>query len=198
MPDSRRELGVFLRSRRARLAPADVGLPRTGRRRTAGPAPGGTRAARRDERDHLFHLAGQAPAPSVQERLTPEVAAVPGLLQPNPAYIIDATYDVLSHNQAADDLFPNLLSDRRANFVRWVFAEPVAKEVLIDWEPEARGLLARLRTLSGREPAGFAYTAFHLAEQPDQTLVIYSDAGAQPDTEEDQGRPGAIPSAYEW
>ncbi len=91
-----------------------------------------------------------------------------------------------------------MLSDRRANFVRWVFAEPVAKEVLIDWEPEARGLLARLRTLSGREPAGFAYTAFHLAEQPDQTLVIYSDAGAQPDTEEDQGRPGAIPSAYEW
>ncbi|RSM85524.1 XRE family transcriptional regulator [Kibdelosporangium aridum] len=276
MPDSRRELGVFLRSRRARLAPADVGLPRTGRRRTPGlrreelallagmsatwytyleqgrdirPSDQVLEALAtalrldRDERDHLFHLAGHAPAPSARERLAPEVAAVPMLLQPNPAYIIDATYDVLSHNQAAEDLFPNLVSDRRANFVRWVFAEPVAKEILIDWEPEARGLLARFRALSARnpadqrfsrlvdelheaspqvrewwpqydvrtrrsgrkrlrrpdgEPAVFAYTAFHLAEQPDQTLVIYSDVHVRADTEEDQDRPSAIPSAYEW
>lgn len=34
-PD-RRQLGSFLRSRRERLTPDDVGLPRTGRRRTPG------------------------------------------------------------------------------------------------------------------------------------------------------------------
>ena len=101
-----------------------------------------------------------------------------------------------------------------------MFLEPAARDVLVDWEPEARGLLARLRTLAGRHPgdprytrlidelnAGspevrdwwprydvqarrggrkrlrrpgrgtidYAYTAFHLAEQPEQTLVIYSD-----------------------
>ncbi|NJP82331.1 transcriptional regulator, partial [Streptomyces sp. AA8] len=88
------------------------------------------------------------------------------------------------------------------------------------WELEARGLLARLRTLAGRHPgdprytrlidelnAGsaevrawwpqydvqdrhggrkrlrsrggqeveFVYSAFHLAERPEQTLVVYSD-----------------------
>jgi len=34
--ESRRELGAFLRSRRARVRPADVGLPEVGRRRTPG------------------------------------------------------------------------------------------------------------------------------------------------------------------
>ncbi len=34
--EARRELGEFLRARRAQLAPEDVGLPTTGRRRTAG------------------------------------------------------------------------------------------------------------------------------------------------------------------
>ncbi|WP_425473158.1 hypothetical protein [Streptomyces montanus] len=32
------------------------------------------------------------------------MAAVPLLLQPHPAYVIGGNYDVLSHNQAADEL----------------------------------------------------------------------------------------------
>ena len=35
-PDQRRELGAFLRSRRERITPGEVGLPQTGRRRTPG------------------------------------------------------------------------------------------------------------------------------------------------------------------
>ncbi|MFJ9855821.1 hypothetical protein [Streptomyces sp. NPDC101150] len=151
------------------------------------------------------------------------MAAVPLLLQPHAAYIIGSNYDVLSHNRAADALFPHHTAavGRPPNFARWVFLEPFAHAVLVDWEREARGLLARLRTLAGRHPddpryirltyelkAGspevrawwpqydvqarrggrkrlrlpgrgvveFAYTAFHLAEQPEQTLVFYSDA----------------------
>ncbi|RAS70697.1 hypothetical protein C8D87_101998 [Lentzea atacamensis] len=73
------------------------------------------------------------------------------LLQPHPAYIIDGSYDVLSHNQDAAELLPNLTVTRdRPNFARWVFTEPVARHVLVDWEPEARALLARLRTFAGR------------------------------------------------
>jgi transcriptional regulator with XRE-family HTH domain len=254
--DQRRELGVFLRSRRERITPAEVGLPRTGRRRTPGlrreelallagisatwytyleqgrdirasdqvlAALASTLRLDPHERDHLFHLAGHAPVVEADEPepLTADAAAVPLLLQPHPAYIIGGSYDVLSYNQAADELFPNLTAapDRPANFARWVFTEPVARNVLVDWESEARGLLARLRTLAGRHPANprftrlidelhaastqvrawwpqydvqarhggrkrlrrlgrtidFAYTAFHLAEQPEQTLVIYSD-----------------------
>ncbi|MEU6476546.1 helix-turn-helix transcriptional regulator [Streptomyces sp. NPDC047017] len=177
------------------------------------------------ERGHLFRLAGQAPAgeTAAPEALSTEVAAVPLLLQPHPAYVIGGTYDVLSHNQAARELFPYLAvhTDRPPNFARWVFLDPAAREVVVDWESEARGLLARLRTLAGRHPGDpryaalveelqqgsrevrawwprydvqdrhggrkrlrcpgrgvveFAYTAFHVAEQPDQTLVIYSEA----------------------
>jgi transcriptional regulator with XRE-family HTH domain len=261
-PDQRRELGAFLRSRRARITPDQVGLPQTGRRRTPGlrreelallagisatwytyleqgrdirasdqvlDALASTLRLDRHERGHLFQLAGHTPAAEVEdpEPLAAEVAAVPLLLQPYPAYIIGGNYDVLSYNQAADELFPKLAAaaDRPANFARWVFLEPAARDVLADWEPEARGLLARLRTLAGRHPgdprytlliedlnAGssevrawwprydvqarhggrkrlrcpgrgvvdFAYTAFHLAEQPEQTLVIYSDDGNPP------------------
>lgn len=255
-PNQRRELGVFLRSRRERITPDQVGLPHTGRRRTPGlrreelallagisatwytyleqgrdirtsdqvlNALASALRLDRHERGHLFRLAGHAPAVEIEEPepLAAEVAAVPLLLQPHPAYIIGGNYDVLSHNQAADDLFPRLTAaDGRANFAHWVFLEPAARGVLVDWEAEARGLLARLRTLAGRHPgdprytrlidelnAGspevrawwpqydvqarhggrkrlrrpergivdFAYTAFHLAEQPEQTLVIYSD-----------------------
>lgn len=265
--DQRRELSAFLRSRRERVTPDDVGLPRTGRRRTPGlrreelallagisatwytyleqgrdirvsdqvlDALATALRLDRHERGHLFQLAGHAPeAKAAQpEPLAAEVAAVPLLLQPSPAYIINGTYDVLSHNQAAEELFPHLTAPvgRPPNFARWVFLEPAARSVLVDWEQEARGLLARLRTLAARHPgdarydglvdelkAGspevsawwprydvqprhggrkrlrcpdrgvveFAYTVFHLAEEPEQTLVIYSD---EQETAESQKR----------
>jgi transcriptional regulator with XRE-family HTH domain len=174
----------------------------------------------RSEEDHLFRLAGHATAQTREaETLTAEVAAVPGLLQPHPAYVIGATYDVLSHNEAAAELFVNLKADK-PNFARWTFTDEQARHVVIDWEREARALLARLRTLAGRHPADerftelidelheasaevrswwphhevqaqhsgrkrlrhprsgaldYAYTAFHLADRPDQTLVVYAD-----------------------
>lgn len=176
----------------------------------------------------MLRLAGYAPEVRAQEAepLAAEVAAVPHLLQPQPAYIIDGAYDVLSCNRAALALFPHLVAtaDRPANLARWTFLEPAARDVVVDWEPEARGLLARLRTLAGRHPgdprfmrlidelkagsshmrawwpqydvqirhggrkrlrppgreeADFLYTAFHLAEDPELTLVIYTEDGKQ-------------------
>ncbi|MFI1676182.1 helix-turn-helix transcriptional regulator [Streptomyces sp. NPDC020607] len=256
--DRRTELAAFLRSRRERVTPREVGLPSTRRRRTPGlrreelallagmsatwytyleqgrdirvsdQVLGAIADALRlapHEHDHLFRLAGRAPTTvsSEPESLAAEVAAVPLLLQPHPAYIIDGTYDVLSHNPAAEELFPHLRTgaDRPPNLARWVFLEPAAREVLVDWEPEAQGLLARLRTLTGAHPGDprytrlieelhtgspevrawwprfdveqrrgghkrlrppgrdvttYAYTAFHVAGRPDQTLVIYAES----------------------
>ncbi|HEX7302297.1 helix-turn-helix transcriptional regulator [Lentzea sp.] len=254
-PTSRRhELGLFLRSRRERLTPAEAGLPRTSRRRTPGlrreelavlagisatwytyleqgrdvqasdqvlGALATALGLDRPEEDHLFRLAGRTREhPAAPEPLAAEIAAVPGLLHPNPAYVINATYDVLAHNEAAAELFGDLIGTT-LNFVRWTFTAEEARHVVVDWEPEARGLLARLRSLAGRHPgdarftrlvdelhetsrevrawwphhevqaqrlAGrkrlrhpvlgaldYAFTAFHPAEQPEQTLVIYSD-----------------------
>ncbi|MFJ4830356.1 helix-turn-helix transcriptional regulator [Streptomyces sp. NPDC088747] len=267
--DQRHELGEFLRSRRERLRPDEVGLPTTGRRRTPGlrreelallagisatwytyleqgrqiraseqVLTALARALRleRHEHDHLLQFAGHLRADDVEEResLTADVAAVPMLLGPNPAYIIGGNYDVLSHNPAADQLFSGLVTEeeRPANFVRWTFLEPAARHVVVDWEREARGLLARLRVLAarhprdprysrlvdelqdgspeardwwsqydvqarhsgrkrlrrpGRGPVEYAYTAFHLAEQPEQTLVVYLES-TDPASSADAGR----------
>ncbi|SEE41455.1 Helix-turn-helix domain-containing protein [Streptomyces sp. 2314.4] len=176
-PDRRRQLGAFLRSRRERLTPDEAGLPRTARRRTPGlrreelavlagiSATGYTyleqgreirvseqvltalaEALRLDgpERAHLLQLAGHAAAAESEQRepLKDEVAAVPLLLQPNPAYLIGGNYDVLSHNRAADELFPRLLGDQ------------------------------------AERPASFV-----LAEQPEQTLVVYVDSSERADAD---------------
>jgi len=186
----RGELGTFLRSRRARITPDEVGLPRTGRRRTPG--------LRREElaflagisatwytyleqdrdvrpsaqvlsalavalrltdaeREHLFSLAGSSGPEAVDagELLVAHVAPVPLLLQPNPAYITGAGYDVLAWNPAAAELFTSLTTPAgpegvRPNLARWMFTDPASKQVLLDWEDVARDLLARLRTAAVR------------------------------------------------
>ncbi|GHF38801.1 transcriptional regulator [Amycolatopsis bartoniae] len=187
-PDARRELGAFLRSRRARITPADAGLPRTGRRRTPGlrreelallagisatwytyleqgrdvrPSDqvlGALARALRlsdPERDHLFRLANGERTP--QEPAPGQAAAVPLLLQPNPAYLTGPRYDVLGWNPAAAELFPGI--DAAPNLARWVFTSPFARDVLTDWELVARGLLARLRAAAGRHPGDPLFAA---------------------------------------
>ncbi|MDN3355796.1 hypothetical protein [Actinomadura sp. DC4] len=171
------------------------------------------------EREHLFHLAGNGGAEDFDEpeRLAAGVAAVPSLVEPNPAYVTGFCYDVLSRNTAAAELFGIAAP---SNLARWMFTDPGARVVLVDWEREAQGLLARLRASAGRHPshprltrlveelqtaspevrswwprydiqvshAGtkrlrhprrgpitMTHTAFHVAEHPEQTLVIYSE-----------------------
>jgi len=195
--DRRHELGMFLRARRERLAPHQVGLPDLGRRRTPGlrreevaalagisttwytfleqgrpaRASGEVLHAIADalhldaaERSHLDVLAAH-PADSggrtePAEYLSAEVAAVPALLEPSPAYITGSSLDLLAYNRAAAALFAPLTDHdgRPPNLARWVFTEPVAREVLLDWEIVASGLLARLRANADRHPKSARFT----------------------------------------
>lgn len=260
MPDPA-ELGVFLRSRRERISPAEAGLPSTGRRRTPGlrreeiallagisatwytyleqgrdvrPSDQvltSLAAALRlsgHERDHLFHLAGNTPAGELAEpeSVAAGVAAIPSMVQPNPAYVTGASYDLLSCNPAAAELFTGIAATPSPppNLARWIFTCPAARHVLMDWEREAQSLLARLRAAAGRHPGHprfaslvealheaspevrawwprydiqtsrsgtkrlrhprlgpvtLTHTAFHVADRPEQTLVIYSDGASE-------------------
>lgn len=174
------------------------------------------------ERAHLLQLNGTAPvAAETAETLPPEAARIPALVEPNPAYITGRRFDLLAWNTAAEDLLPTLVTTPRPNLARWVFTEPTARDVLVDWPEVARSVLARLRGVAGRHPqdhriprlveellaasadarawwprydlqasrAGIkrvrhprlgmrtlAHASFHLVEDPDQTLVIYTDA----------------------
>ena len=245
------ELGTFLRSRRERIAPADTGLPVTGRRRTPGlrreelallagisatwltyleqgrdvrPSDQVLDALARAlrltaaEQEHLRRLAGgdTTGEKDTPEEAAPEVAGVPALLGDNPAYVTGVCYDILATNAAAAELFRGI--EPGGNVVRWMFTEPAAREILVDWEREARSILARLRAIAGRHPdhprvtrlvaelteaspevrqwwplyeiqfshAGrkrfrhprlgvitVSHAAFHVAERPEQTLVVY-------------------------
>jgi transcriptional regulator with XRE-family HTH domain len=184
----RRELADFLRTRRERVQPADVGLPRTSRRRTPGlrreelAMLAGISATwytyleqARDvrvseqvldglatalvlddnERTHLFLLAhGSAPAnrTAPREALDPKVTRLLQILEPNPAYVTGARYDLLGWNPAAAALFTGFdeLPKGRRNLAWWVFTNPAAKAVLVEWEHEAQALLARFRAAAGR------------------------------------------------
>ncbi len=182
--DGRHALGEYLRSRRARIRPEDVGLPAgTGRRQTPGlrreelaalagvsvdyytrleqgrdSNPGVSvlgalaRALRlnHDERTHLFALAGQVPG----ER-QPTMLVRPGLrrllesLRPAPAYVLTQASDVLAANPEGWSLMPGL--PRSGNLVRYVFTEPAARDVFVDWPEMADDCVAHLRTIEANE-----------------------------------------------
>jgi transcriptional regulator with XRE-family HTH domain len=109
------------------------------------------------ERAHLHELArGHAPPdpPAAVEVLAPAVADLVDYLDPHPTYVTGRCWDVLAANGAARALWidwPALPAEER-NMLIWTFTNPVAREVFVDWEPEARALLARFRLAAARHP----------------------------------------------
>ena len=187
-------LGQLLRSRRERLAPADVGLPAGQRRRTAG--------LRREEVAMLANLSttyytfleqGRPVRPSDQvldalasalrmsaaerrylhvlahgrssdgpdpgavaaappERLDPAVANLVQRLEPFPTLVKGRRWDILAANSAACELFADWGHPGQCNLVRWMFTTDQAREVYLEWEPEARAMLGRFRLAAARHP----------------------------------------------
>jgi transcriptional regulator with XRE-family HTH domain len=193
----RRELAAFLRSRRERITPDQVGLPRSGRRRTPGlrreevaqlagvgvtwytwleqgrdiraseqvlDAVAGTLRLDRNERSHLFTLAGLAEPAEIREcRAVPEqVHVMLAQLGPFPACVTNARCDVLAFNHAYDAMVG--LSERsyeeRNSLVR-CFLDPSARERILDWEESAARMVGQFR----------AAMAEHMAEPSWKCLV---------------------------
>ena len=63
-------------------------------------------------------------------------------------------WDVLAANPAARELFTDwaALPAGERNLVRWMFTTDRAREVYLDWEPEARAMLGRFRLAAARHP----------------------------------------------
>jgi transcriptional regulator with XRE-family HTH domain len=107
------------------------------------------------ERAHLFQLAGITPAADDQaqaETVVPVVGAMVDRLDPFPAYLKGRRWDVLAANRAARALFTDWPArapgDR--NMVWWMFTDPAARKVYVDWEQEASDMLARFRAAAAR------------------------------------------------
>jgi transcriptional regulator with XRE-family HTH domain len=180
----RRELGEFLRSRRERIAPQQVGVTHSGRRRTPGlrreevaqlsgvgvtwytwleqgrdihvseqvlAAIARTLMLDRDERAHLFTLAGASDQSVVNEchAVSPQLHATLAKLDPYPACIQTGKYDVLAYNRAYNNLITNFdeipVEDRNCMWL--TFTDPRWRKVVVDWDASAARMVANLRGL---------------------------------------------------
>jgi transcriptional regulator with XRE-family HTH domain len=192
----RRELAGFLRSRRERITPERVGLPRGTRRRTPGlrreevahlSAVGVTwytwleqardihvsaqvldalaRALLLDpsERAHLFALAGESdPEPDDECKGVPdELRLVLEQLEPYPACVQNARYDVLAYNRTYGRLLCDLdaLPYRDRNCLWLAFTDPEWSAALVDREEGLRLMTANLRAAMAEHVAEPAWKA---------------------------------------
>ena len=93
------------------------------------------------------------PAPA-EEALSPEVVDLVDRLDPCPTYVTGLHWDVLAANRAARALWTDWTArpPEARNMVWWMFTDPGAREVMVEWEKEAHALLGRLRASAARHP----------------------------------------------
>jgi transcriptional regulator with XRE-family HTH domain len=194
----RRELGAFIRSRRERIRPEQVGFYPTRRRRTPGlrreevaqlsnvgitwytwleqgrdinPSPQVLDAIARTlqfdahEHAHLFTLAGHSSTTIANEcyALCPTLQPLIDQLEPFPAMIVSARFDLLAYNRPYASFFDNLdsmpIEDRN---ILWLsFTDPRWREVIVDREEVLSRMVAEYR----------AAMAEHLDDPAWKTLV---------------------------
>ncbi len=108
----------------------------------------------------LGAAAAGAPAETARETVSMDVIELVQRLEPCPTFIKGRRWDVLAANPGARELFTDW--DARAphdrNLVIWMFTSEEARRVYVDWEPEARAMLGRVRLAAARHPndPGFA------------------------------------------
>jgi transcriptional regulator with XRE-family HTH domain len=102
------------------------------------------------EREHLF-LLGLGRPPDARYRknegVTPRLQRVLDALNPSPAVIRTATWDVIAWNHAASVMLMDYgsLPPEQRNMLRFVFLEPRARLAHYDWESVARLVVAGFR-----------------------------------------------------
>ena len=120
------------------------------------------------EREHLFLVGlGRPPQARYHEKegVTPRLQRVLDALDPSPALIRTATWNVLAWNRAATVMlgdYGSLPPDQR-NVLRIIFLDPRARAVQYDWESVARHVIGAFRVDAAR--AGAATEVEPLVEE---------------------------------
>ncbi|MBP2333925.1 transcriptional regulator with XRE-family HTH domain [Saccharothrix coeruleofusca] len=104
----------------------------------------------------LVGLGGTAnrPRPRAAQRLRPGLHQLLDALDGEPALVLGRRADVLAANRMAKALFADfdaLRPDQR-NYARWMFLDDAARELFVDWEPQARAAVENLRLEFGTDP----------------------------------------------
>lgn len=114
------------------------------------------------ERAYLFDLADRRDpeAPATSAEMPPALDAIVATIA-SPAYVLDRDWNALAWNLAAARLFAGWLDGDERNLLRYVFLDPVARQLIADWETRALRLAAEFRADYSR----------HLAAPATRTLV---------------------------
>src|ERR1700683_2207272 len=110
------------------------------------------------EREHLF-LLGLGRPPEVRYRkdevVTPRLQRVLDALEPSPALIRTATWDVVAWNRAATVILTDYgsLPANRRNILRFIFLDPVVRAAQYDWDSVARHVVSAFRVDAARAGA---------------------------------------------
>jgi len=110
------------------------------------------------EREHLF-LLGLGHAPEVRYRkdegVTPRLQRVLDALEPSPALIRTATWDVVAWNRAATVMLTDYgsLPPGQRNILRFIFLDPRVRAAQYDWESVARFVVSAFRVDAARAGA---------------------------------------------
>ncbi len=120
------------------------------------------------EREHLF-LLGLGRPPEVRYRkdevVTPRLQRVLDALEPCPALIRTATWDVVAWNKAATVMLTDYgaLPPNRRNVLRFIFLDPKVRAAQYNWESVARHVVSAFRVDAAR--AGAAAEVEPLVEE---------------------------------
>ena len=120
------------------------------------------------EREHLF-LLGLGRPPEVRYRkdevVTPRLQRVLDALEPSPALIRTATWDVVAWNRAATVMLTDYgaLPANQRNVLRFIFLDPAVRAAQYDWDSVARYVVSAFRVDAAR--AGAAAEVEPLVEE---------------------------------
>jgi transcriptional regulator with XRE-family HTH domain len=117
------------------------------------------------ERDHLFVLARQElriEQETSEETVSPDLQRILDFHEPSPAYIMGKRWDLLAWNKAICRIFGDYsaLHERERNVVWAFFTDPARKRLIVDWEREARLLVAQFRASAGLNAGDPFFTEF--------------------------------------
>lgn len=183
-----KELADFLKTRRAKILPTQVGLSSATRRRTPGlrreevaqlagvgitwytwleqgraihvSTPVIESLAKvllldKEERTHLYLLANQplpVDIPGNQGTVSPILQHVLDNLTLCPSLVTDQRWNVIAWNKVACFIFGDLskMNLREQNIVWAMFTDRKYKQLFVDWNLHAKGLLGRFRATCGQ------------------------------------------------
>ncbi len=109
-----------------------------------------------DQQAYLYELAGKTPLPRRRpaQKARPAMQRLLGQLTETPAVVLGRRLDILAWNDSATALYTDFarLTARRRNYVRLLFTDPAVRALHVNWDHDARAVVAALRMEAAKDP----------------------------------------------